>query len=80
MPSGLICARSITGFQRACSDWMKALNSVPVVPAASAVSWASLSLTRGPRTALTASASSLAKCGFCPAYTLLGINTCPMKK
>jgi len=59
-PSGLIWACRITGFQRACSDLMKASNSAPVLPTARAVSWANLSLTRLPRTALVASTSGLA--------------------
>ena len=44
-PSGLICARAMTSFQRVCSVLMKASNSAPVLPTASAVSCASLSLT-----------------------------------
>ena len=50
-PSGLICARAITGFQRACSAAMKAANSALVLPTARAVSWASFSVTAALRVA-----------------------------
>ncbi len=60
-PSGRICARVMTGFQRACSARIKASNSAALFPTANAESTDNFSRTTALRVALTAPASSRAR-------------------